>query len=64
MSKRHLALISVASLSSVSYLADRMQRAFDRDAKQLIAADYLIHSDQPLPPIFKERALSDGLQTS
>ena len=57
-------IISVASLSSVSYLADRMQRAFDRDAKQLIAADYLIHSDQPLPPIFKERALSDGLQTS
>ena len=57
-------IISVASLSSVSYLADRMQRAFDRDAKQLIAADYLIHSDQPLPTIFKERAVSDGLQTA
>lgn len=55
-------IISIASLSSVTYLADRMQRAFDRDAKQLIAADYVIHSDQPLPIIFQERALSDGLR--
>ena len=55
-------IISVASLSSVAYLADRMQRAFDRDAKQLIAADYLIQSDQPLPIIFQEQALSDGLR--
>jgi putative ABC transport system permease protein len=55
-------IISVASLSSVAYLADRMQRAFDRDAKQLIAADYLIQSDQPLPIIFQEQALSNGLR--
>lgn len=57
-------IISVASLSSVSYLADRMQRAFNRDAKQLIAADYLIYSDQPLPAIFKEQAISDGLRVA
>ncbi len=38
-------VVSVASLSSVAYLADRMQRAFERDAKQLIASDALIQSD-------------------
>ena len=54
-------MISVASLSSVSYLADRMQRAFERDAKQLIAADALIQSDQPLPKIFIQRATESGL---
>ena len=42
-------VVSVASLSSVAYLADRMQRAFERDAKQLIASDALIQSDHPLP---------------
>ena len=57
-------IISVASLSSVSFLTDRMQRAFNRDAKQLIAADYLIYSDQPLPTIFKEQAIADGLRVA
>jgi len=54
-------MISVASLSSVSYLADRMQRAFERDAKQLIAADALIQSDQPLPKLFIQKATESGL---
>ncbi|WP_197712820.1 hypothetical protein [Polynucleobacter necessarius] len=37
--------LSVAALSSVSFLADRMQRAFQFDARQLLAADLLIVSD-------------------
>lgn len=57
-------VISVASLSSVAYLADRMQRAFERDAKQLIAADALIQSDQPLPAIFEQEALQRNLATA
>ena len=54
--------LSVAALSSVSFLADRMQRAFQFDARQLLAADLLLVSDQPLPERFileaKERKLS------
>lgn len=54
--------LSVAALSSVSFLADRMQRAFEFDARQLLAADLLLVSDQPLPERFireaKDRQLS------
>ncbi|QWE31491.1 ABC transporter permease [Polynucleobacter sp. Adler-ghost] len=48
--------LSVAALSSVSFLADRMQRAFQFDARQLLAADLLIVSDQPLPERFIQEA--------
>jgi putative ABC transport system permease protein len=54
----------VAALSSVSFLADRMQRAFQFDARQLLAADLLLVSDQALPERFiqeaKERKLSSA----
>ena len=54
--------LSVAALSSVSFLADRMQRAFQFDARQLLAADLLLVADQPLPERFileaQERKLS------
>lgn len=56
--------LSVAALSSVSFLADRMQRAFQFDARQLLAADLLLVSDQALPERFiqeaKERKLSSA----
>ncbi len=57
-------IISVASLSSVAYLADRMQRAFERDAKQLIAADVLVQADQPIPEQFEKNARLKGLSTA
>ena len=54
--------LSVAALSSVSFLADRMQRAFQLDARQLLAADLLLVADQPLSERFiqeaKERELN------
>ncbi|OWS71365.1 hypothetical protein CBI30_07980 [Polynucleobacter aenigmaticus] len=48
--------LSVAALSSVSFLADRMQRAFQLDARQLLAADLLLVADQPLPERFIQEA--------
>ena len=54
--------ISVTALSSVSFLADRMQRAFAFDARQLLASDLLIVSDQPLPSLFLDEARSKNLQ--
>lgn len=54
--------LSVTALSSVTFLADRMQRAFAFDARQLLAADLLIVSDQPLPDRFLDEAKSNDLQ--
>ncbi len=54
--------LSVTALSSVSFLADRMQRAFAFDARQLLASDLLIVSDQPLPNLYVDEAKSRGLQ--
>jgi len=54
--------LSISALSSVSFLADRMQRAFALDARQLLASDLLIASDQPLPARFVEEAQSSHLQ--
>ena len=54
--------LSVTALSSVSFLADRMQRAFAFDARQLLASDLLIVSDQPLPSLFIEEAQSKNLK--
>ena len=54
--------LSVTALSSVSFLADRMQRAFQFDARQLLASDVLIASDQPLPERFIAQAESNGLK--
>ena len=54
--------LSVAALSSVSFLADRMQRAFQFDARQLIASDLLIVGDQPVPESFIQEAQRRKLQ--
>ena len=54
--------LSVTALSGVSFLADRMQRAFEFDARQLLASDLLIAADQPLPKPFIEEAQSKQLQ--
>lgn len=53
--------LSVTALSSVSFLADRMQRTFAFDARQLLASDLLIASDQALPEIFLEEAKKRNL---
>lgn len=54
--------LSVTALSSVSFLADRMQRAFQFDARQLLASDILIAADQPLPERFLLEAGNRNLQ--
>jgi len=57
-------ILSVTALSSVSFLADRMQRAFQFDARQLLAADVLIVADRALPQEFITEAQQQGLQTA
>jgi putative ABC transport system permease protein len=54
--------LSVTALSSVSFLADRMQRTFAFDARQLLASDLLIASDQPLLEQFTQEAKQRNLR--
>jgi putative ABC transport system permease protein len=56
--------LSVTALSSVSFLADRMQRAFEIDARQLLAADLLLVADQPLPARFIQEAQERQLSSA
>lgn len=56
--------ISVSALTSVSFLADRMHRAFEFDARQLLASDLLIVADQPIPQSLINYAQQIGLETA
>ena len=57
-------ILSVSALTSVSFLADRMHRAFEFDTRQLLASDLLIVADQPIPEVFLQEAQSQQLQTA
>ena len=55
--------LGVASLSSVSFLADRLNAGLLRDAGQLLGGDAVIVSDQATPPAFIKQAKTLGLQS-
>ena len=54
----------MTALSGVSFLASRMQQAFEFDARQLLASDLLIAADQPLPKSFYQEADARKLQVA
>ena len=55
--------LGVASLSSVSFLADRLNAGLLRDAGQLLGGDAVVVSDQPTPTAFIKQAKMLGLAT-
>ena len=57
-------VISVSALTSVTFLTDRLHQAFERDARQLIASDLMIQSDQLLPDDFVKEAERLQLQVA
>ncbi|ATE59741.1 ABC transporter permease [Thauera sinica] len=57
-------VIAVASLASVGFLADRVGRALDREANQLLGGDLLLRADRPWPPSFADEARRRGLETA
>ncbi|KAI5914231.1 ABC transporter permease [Thauera sp. 2A1] len=57
-------VIAVASLASVGFLADRVGRALDREANQLLGGDLLLRADRPWPPAFADEARQRGLQVA
>jgi putative ABC transport system permease protein len=57
-------VIAVAAVTSVGFLADRVGRALERDAAQMLGADLVLESSQPIPPNFITHAKSLGLRTA
>jgi putative ABC transport system permease protein len=57
-------VLAVAALASVGFLADRLQRGLDRDARRMIAADFIVRADHPVDPSFSREAQSLALHTA
>lgn len=57
-------LVAVASITSVSFFADRVRQALSRDAHKLLGGDLLISADQPLPAAYRDEAVARGLRTA
>jgi putative ABC transport system permease protein len=54
-------VLAVASLSSVGFLGDRIHRALEREANQLLGGDLLLVSDHAWAPEFAREARRRGL---
>jgi putative ABC transport system permease protein len=57
-------LIAVASVTTVSFFADRVESALNRQANELIAADVLVKSDKPTDGRVVEQAARYKLKTA
>ena len=54
-------LVAVACISSVGLFVDRLRQGLSQEATQLLGADRVIVSDEPLPPEWAARAAAIGL---
>jgi putative ABC transport system permease protein len=54
-------IIAVSSLSAVGFFIDRMRGSLNRDAHQLLGADLLVNSDQPIRADWRAEAQRRGL---
>ncbi|HEY3598913.1 MAG TPA: FtsX-like permease family protein [Paraburkholderia sp.] len=57
-------VLAVAALASVGFLADRLHQGLERDARRMIAADFIVRGDHPIDPQFAQQAKSLGLETA
>lgn len=57
-------MVAVAAVSSVSFFSDRVQRAMNYQAAELLAADMLLVSRRPLSSKYSEQAETLGLKTA
>ena len=55
-------IVAVAALSSVGFFVDRMRAQLARDANQLLAADLVIRTDEPIAAALRDEAQRRGLQ--
>jgi putative ABC transport system permease protein len=56
--------LGVAALTSVGYLADRIEGGLQRDARQLLGGDAVLASDHPLAPEVTAKIQALGLQSA
>ncbi|WP_155271614.1 ABC transporter permease [Bordetella hinzii] len=54
-------VVAVAAVTSVGFLADRVSRALERDAAQMLGADLVLEADEPIPPEVDREAAQRGL---
>lgn len=57
-------VLAVAALASVGFLGDRMRQGLERDARQMIAADFVVRADHPVDPAFAAEAVQLKLETA
>ncbi len=57
-------VVAVAAITSVGFLADRVGRALERDAAQMLGADLVFEADMPVPEEFLRQARQRGLTTA
>lgn len=57
-------VLAVAALASVGFLADRLQQGLERDARRMLAADFVVRSDHPVDTAFFDEAHALGLNTA
>ncbi len=57
-------IVAVASVTSVSFFTERIKRALEREAHQLIGADFVLSSDKPTAQRYIDEALKRGLTTA
>lgn len=56
--------LAVAALTAVGFLADRISRAVDRQANEVLAADILLRSPEPIADEMRAEAQRLGLETA
>src|SRR5690606_31649332 len=56
-------ILAVSAVTAVGFLADRLDRALQRDSGQLLGGDLAIDADAPIPPEFLQEAAERRLQT-
>jgi putative ABC transport system permease protein len=57
-------VLAVAALTSVGFLADRLRQGLERDARQMLGADFVVRADHPVDPSFARDAHALGLRTA
>lgn len=57
-------VVAVAAVTSVGFLADRVSRALERDAGQMLGADLVLDADELVPAAFADQAQALGLTVS
>ena len=57
-------IVAVAAVTSVGFLSDRVSRALERDAAQMLGADLVLETDAPVPPEYVRQAQDAGLATA